>query len=89
MKFKCRKHKHRVLVDKKIFQNKSEDLSQLRFTGKLLVSNKSEDLSQLRFTGKLLVSNKSEDLSQLRFSGKLLVSKSMCYKNHRQAYKCL
>ena len=33
-KFKCRKQKHRVLLNRKTLQNKSLDLSQLKFSGK-------------------------------------------------------
>ena len=38
MKFKCRKLKHKVLVNQKNLQNQSEDLQQLRFSGKLFIS---------------------------------------------------
>ena len=38
MKFKCRKLKWRVLVNRKNLQNKSEDLRQLKFPGKLFIS---------------------------------------------------
>ena len=37
-KFKCRKLKRSVLVNMKNLRNKSEDLCQLRFSGKLLIS---------------------------------------------------
>ena len=37
VKFKCRKCKRRVLVNRKNLQNKSEDLCQLKFTGKLFI----------------------------------------------------
>ena len=38
IKFKCRKHKHCVLSNHKMLQNKSLDLTQLTFLGKLLVN---------------------------------------------------
>ena len=38
IKFKCRKQKHRVLSNRKISQNKSFDLTQLKFSGKLFVN---------------------------------------------------
>ena len=40
IKFKCRKQKHRVLLDRKTLQNKSLDLTvtQLKFSGKLFVN---------------------------------------------------
>ena len=38
IKFKCRKQKHRVLLNRKILQNKSLDLTQLKFSGKLFVN---------------------------------------------------
>ena len=38
IKLKCRKHKHRVLLNRKTLQNKSLDLTQLRFSGKLFVN---------------------------------------------------
>ena len=38
VKFKCRKHKQRVLVNRKNLRNKSEDLRQLKFFGKLFIS---------------------------------------------------
>ena len=38
VKFKCRKPKRSVLVSRKNLQNKSEDLRQLRFSGKLFIS---------------------------------------------------
>ena len=37
-KFKCRKLKRSVLVNRKNLRNKSEDLRQLRFSGKLFIS---------------------------------------------------
>ena len=37
-KFKCRKLKRRVLVNRKNLRNKSEDLLQLKFSGKLFIS---------------------------------------------------
>ena len=37
-KFKCRKLKQKVLVNQQNVQNKSEDLRQLRFSGKLFIS---------------------------------------------------
>ena len=37
-KFKCRKLKWRVLVSRKNLRNKSEDLRQLKFSGKLFIS---------------------------------------------------
>ena len=38
IKFKCRKQKHRVLSNHKTLQNKSLDLTQLKFSGKLFVN---------------------------------------------------
>ena len=38
MKFKCRKQKHRVLLNHKTLKNKSLDLTQLKFFGKLFVN---------------------------------------------------
>ena len=38
IKFKCRKQKHRVLLNHKTLQNKSLDLTQLKFSGKLFVN---------------------------------------------------
>ena len=38
VKFKCRKLKRKVLVNRKNLRNKSEDLRQLKFSGKLFVS---------------------------------------------------
>ena len=38
VKFKCRKLKRRVLVNSKNLRNKSEDLRQLKFSGKLFIS---------------------------------------------------
>ena len=38
IKFKCRKQKHRVLVNRKTLQNKSLDLTQLKFSRKLFVN---------------------------------------------------
>ena len=38
IKFKCRKQKHRVLLDCKTLQNESLDLTQLKFSGKLFVN---------------------------------------------------
>ena len=38
VKFKCRKQKHHVLSNCKTWQNKSLDLTQLKFYGKLFVS---------------------------------------------------
>ena len=38
VKFKCRKLKRSVLVNRKNLRNKSEDLRQLRFSGKLFIS---------------------------------------------------
>ena len=38
VKFKCRKLKQKVLVNRKNLQNKSEDLRQLKFSGKLFIS---------------------------------------------------
>ena len=38
IKFKCRKQKHHVLLNLKTLQNKSLDLTQLKFFGKLFVS---------------------------------------------------
>ena len=38
IKFKCRKQKHHVLSDCKTLQNKSLDLTQLKFSGKSFVS---------------------------------------------------
>ena len=38
IKFKCRKQKHRVLLNCKTLQNKSLNLTQLKFSGKLLVN---------------------------------------------------
>ena len=38
IKFKCRKQKHHVLLNRKTLQNKSLDLTQLKFSGKLFVN---------------------------------------------------
>ena len=38
IKFKCKKQKHRVLLNRKTLQNKSLDLTQLKFSGKLFVN---------------------------------------------------
>ena len=38
VKFKCRKLKQKVLVSRKNLRNKSEDLRQLKFSGKLFIS---------------------------------------------------
>ena len=38
IKFKCRKQKHRVLLNRKTLQNKSLDLTQLKISGKLFVN---------------------------------------------------
>ena len=38
IKFKCRKQKYRVLLNRKTLQNKSLDLTQLKFSGKLFVN---------------------------------------------------
>ena len=38
IKFKCRKQKFRVLLNRKTLQNKSLDLTQLKFSGKLFVN---------------------------------------------------
>ena len=38
VKFKCRKLKRRVLINRKNLQNKSEDLRQLKFSSKLFIS---------------------------------------------------
>ena len=38
IKCKCRKQKHRVLLNHKTLQNKSLDLTQLKFSGKLFVN---------------------------------------------------
>ena len=38
IKLKCRKQKHRVLLNRKTLQNKSLDLTQLKFSGKLFVN---------------------------------------------------
>ena len=38
VKFKCRKLKQKVLVNRKNLRNKSEDLRQLKFSGKLFIS---------------------------------------------------
>ena len=38
IKFKCRKQKHHVLLNHKTLQNKSLDLTQLKFSGKLFVN---------------------------------------------------
>ena len=38
IKFKRRKQKHRVLLNRKTLQNKSLDLTQLKFSGKLFVN---------------------------------------------------
>ena len=38
IKFKCRKQKHRVLSNHKTLQNKSLDLTELTFSGKLIVN---------------------------------------------------
>ena len=38
IKFKCRKQKHRVISNRKTLQNKSLDLTRLKFLGKLFVN---------------------------------------------------
>ena len=38
IKFKCRKQKHCVLLNRKTLQNKSLNLTQLKFSGKLFVN---------------------------------------------------
>ena len=38
IKFKYRKQKHRVLLNRKTLQNKNLDLTQLKFSGKLFVN---------------------------------------------------
>ena len=38
IRLKFRKHKHKVPIDSKILHNKSEDLHQLKFSGKLFIS---------------------------------------------------
>ena len=38
VKFKSRKQKRKILIDRKNLRNKSENLSQLKFTGKLFIS---------------------------------------------------
>ena len=38
IKFKCRKQKHRVLLNRKTLQSKSLDFTQLKFSGKLFVN---------------------------------------------------
>ena len=38
VKFKCRKQKHKVLIDRKNLRGKSEDLRQLTFPGKFFLS---------------------------------------------------
>ena len=38
IKFKCRKQKHRVILNRKTLQNKSHDLMQIKFSGKLFVN---------------------------------------------------
>ena len=38
IKFKCRKQKHRVFLNRKTLQNKNLDLPQLKFSGKLFVN---------------------------------------------------
>ena len=38
IKFKCRKQKHRVISNRKTLQNKSLDLTRLKFSGKLFVN---------------------------------------------------
>ena len=40
VKFKCRKLKRRVLVNRKNLRNKSKDLRQLKFSGKLFISER-------------------------------------------------
>ena len=40
IKFKCRKQKHRVLLNHKTLENKSLDLTQLMFSGKLFVNER-------------------------------------------------
>ena len=40
IKFKYRKQKHRVLSNRKTLQNKSLDLTQLKFSGKLFVNER-------------------------------------------------
>ena len=38
VKFKSRKQKRKILIDRKNLHNESENLSQLKFTGKLFIS---------------------------------------------------
>ena len=38
VKFKFKKQKRKILIDRKNLRNKSENLSQLKFTGKLFIS---------------------------------------------------
>ena len=38
IKFKCRKQKHRVISNRKTLQNKSLDLTQLKFSGELFAN---------------------------------------------------
>ena len=40
VKFKSRKKKRKILIDRKSLCNKSENLSQLKFVGKLFISEK-------------------------------------------------
>ena len=40
VKFKCRRLKRKALVNRKNLRNKSEDLCQLKFSGKLLISER-------------------------------------------------
>ena len=63
VKFKCRKLKRRVLINRKNLQNKSEDLCQLKFPGKLFISesmcHENHQLAykycQLKNAGKMLL----------------------------------
>ena len=40
IKFKCRKQKHHILLNRKTLQNRSLDLTQLKFSGKLFVNDR-------------------------------------------------
>ena len=61
VKFKCRKLKQKVLVSRKNLRNKSEDLRQLKFSGKLFISESmchenhqlAYKCSELKNTGKI------------------------------------
>ena len=61
VKFKCRKLKRRGLVNRKNLRNKSEDLRQLKFSGKLFISESmchenhqlAHKCHQLKNTGKI------------------------------------